>query len=419
MKFFKVLFILFFYKSSLDLIYKDYVCDTYQYLGFSYYFDESYYFFSLLVLVVYSYLYIKVEEKKNASSLVFIVMFLLYFFPNLSYNTFSNNFYFFLFSTIYTVLLTFMYLITPSINLFKLKDDVNRTTLFNMLLYGVVIIMMCFVVYYNGFKLKFDFDDVYDIRDNINKLQYPTIINYLKPIASMFVTVGTMFYLLKSKKLFAFLFLIFGLMLYAFGAHKTDFVLIILTLLLYFFYDNRFKKYISLILLIFNSLILLILKFSSLEFQIVTIGMYVRAFFIPNLLGYCYFDYFNSHDFLFLKEHFAHWFDSSKLHTNNSPYIIADYYFGDPDMSSNTGLIGSDYAQFGWFSLLIMLLLRVYGFKLFDEVCKGLDPKMLIICSFTFGFLFINGAFFTSLISGGFLIMCLIFYLMPRYNSYK
>ena len=133
-----------------------------------------------------------------------------------------------------------------------------------------------------------------------------------------------------------------------------------------------------------------------------------------SLLSYFYYDYYSAHELLYLKEHFLHWVDASALHTNNSPYIIANYYFNDPEMSSNTGLIGSDYIQFGWFSLLLLPFLRVYFFKLYDAASKGLDAKMVIISSFTFGFLFINGAFFTALISGGFLIMCFLFYLMPR-----
>ena len=408
---------LFLYKTSLDLIYKYYVSDIYEYIDFNYHFDELYYFLSLIILIVYSYLYMKVEEKKTASSLIFIILFLLYFFPNLTYITFCQNIYFFLYSTCYTILLTTIYLVAPSINLYKLISDKYSILVFDILLYGIVLVMLIFVVYYNGFKIKFDFDDVYEIRGKMHDLRYPTILNYLKPISSMFVTAGAMFYLINGKKILASLFIVFGLMLYAFGAHKTDFILIILTVLLYLFYKDIVKKYLSIVLLIFNSLILFILQFSTVELQIVTIGMYLRTFFVPTLLGYYHFDYYNSHDFLFLKEHFSHWFDSSALHTKNSPYIIADYYFGDPNMSSNTGLIGSDYAQFGYFSLIIMLLLRVFVFKIYDEVCSSLNPKMLIISSFTFGFLFINGAFFTSLLSGGFLIMCLLFYLMPRFSS--
>ncbi len=404
----------FLYKTSLDLTYNFYISDVYEYMGFRRNFDWLYYLLSLLVLVIYTCLYKRIQEKNNASSLIFLILFLLYFLPNLTYITFNKNIAFFLYSSIYTISLTSCYLIAPKLIIHKLRTEKNSTLIFNILLYGIVLVMMVFVVYYNGFKIKVDFQDVYEIRGKMQNLQYPTIVNYLKPISSMFVTAGAMFYLIQRKIIFALLFLMFGLMLYAFGAHKTDFVLIILTIMLYFFYKDSLKKHLLITIVIFNLTILLILKFSAVEFQIVTLGMYVRTFFIPTLLGYYYFDYYNSHQFLFLKEHLSHWFSNSVVHTNNSPYIIADYYFGDPNMSSNTGLIGSDYAQFGWVSLIVMLVMRVYIFKLYDRVCENLDPKMLIICSFTFGFLFINGAFFTSLISGGFLIMCLLFYLMPR-----
>lgn len=414
MRFIKVYIILLLYKCSLDFIYKYYVSNTYNYLGFEYNFSRPYYIFSLLVLVLYSFLYMKVINNKNGSSLILAILFLLYFFPNLTFNTFNGNFYFFLFSVFYAIFLTSTYFFWPRVQLIGMSNNRIRRIGFYFLLYGIVLLMIYFVVYYNGFKLKIDFENVYEIRENIQNLNYPVYINYLKPISSMFVTAGAMFYFINNMRIPAFLFLFFGLMLYAFGAHKTDFVILIMTVVIYFYYKDYFKNFLSFILLMFNVFVIIVVQFSSLEFQIGTLGMYLRAFFTPTLLGYLHYDYFISHDFLFLKEHFLHWFDSSALHTNNSPYVIANYYFGDPNMSSNTGLIGSDYAQFGWFSLFTLVLLRVFFFKIYDEVSKNLDPKILIICSLNFGFLFINGAFFTALISGGFLFMCFLFYLMPR-----
>ncbi len=414
MKLLHIFILLVIYKITLDIIYVESISQVYEYIGFKNVYNTSFYYGSFLILWVYSYLYKKIQERNEASSLIYLVLYLLYFIPNLSFNTYNDDDVFFIYSTLYCVILTWFYLKFPEIKLHSLKRSGDALLLFYVLLFGVVLSMMIFVVYFNGFNIKIDFENVYEIREKMQDLQYPSFINYLKPISSMFVTAGAMFYLLRKNVIYSTLFFIFGLMLYAFGAHKTDFVLLILTMLLYFFYTHELKKYLVHALIFLNLNVIAIIYWSSFETQIAIDGFYGRTFYIPSLLSYFYYDYYSAHELLYLKEHFLHWVDASALHTNNSPYIIANYYFNDPEMSSNTGLIGSDYIQFGWFSLILLPFLRVYFFKLYDAASKGLDAKMVIISSFTFGFLFINGAFFTALISGGFLIMCFLFYLMPR-----
>lgn len=414
MKFKYLLLLLLIYKFSLDYIYLEFIQPVYAYLGFVNEADLVSHMLSIIGTVIFGVFYKKLLEMNKPSSFIILVFYLLYFMPNLTFSNFNGERAYMIFSILYTIMISYAYIKMPKVKVVQILPKAQSLILFYVLLYGVIILMVLFSVYYNGFNIKFDFEDVYAIRAKVQSLDLPPIINYLKPIAAMFVTIGLMFYLLKKNILFSTVFLFFGLMLYSFGAHKTDLFLIIFTFLIFFFYKDAFKKYLLISIICLNLFLIILTASVSSDFQAEMGGFYIRTFFTPPLLGYYHYDYFGSRELLYMKEHFIHWFDSSAVHTKNSPYIIAEHYFGDPEMSSNTGLIGNDFAQFGWASLIIFPLLRGYFFNFFDAICNDLNPKLLIISAIMFGTQFINGSFFTSLISGGFLITSLLLYLMPR-----
>lgn len=417
MKYFTLLIFFIIYKLSLDYLYVNSISVHYGYLGYVREFSHTINNLSYIAIIFYTYFFKKILEKDTPASLILMVIYLLYFLPNLTFCVYTNNFEFFLYSVIYCALLFLFYVRYGKVKYYKIFDNSQSMILFKILLYTVVLMMIVFSVIYNGFSIKFDFEEVYEIRAKVSELNMPSFINYLRPIASMFITISFMYYLIQKNVFLSCLFFFFGLMMYSFGAHKTDFVLLILTLLIYFFYKKEYNKYLLHAFIGFNLILIFFVEFGSESVQISIAGLYSRTYFTPTLLAYFHYDYFSTHELLYLKEHFGHWFETNVNHKNNSPYIIAATYFNDPDMSSNTGLIGSDYAQFGWASLLVFPLVRAYFFKVFDMSSFKLDARIYLISSFSFGALFINGAFFTALISGGFLAVCFLLYLMPRYTK--
>lgn len=417
MKYFKLLIFLIIYKLSLDYLYVNSVCVYFGYLGYLNELNDKINNFSYIVLALYAYFFKKNLEANTPASLILMVIYLLYFLPNLTFCVYNNDFPFFIYSVLYSSLLSFFYLRYKNVKYYKILDDSQAMQLYKTLLYTVVLLMIVFSVMYNGFSIKFDFEEVYEIRAKISEINMPSFIHYLRPIASMFITISFMYYLIQKKVFLSYLFFFFGLMMYSFGAHKTDFILLIMALLIYFFYKKEYNNYLLHLFVFLNIILIGFVEFGDETVQISIVGFYSRAFFTPNLLGYFHYDYFSTHDLLYLKEHFGHWFETNVNHKNNSPYIIAATYFNDKEMSSNTGLIGSDYAQFGWFSLLVFPFVRAFFFKIFDMSSFKLDPRIYLISSLSFGVLFINGAFFTALISGGFLAVCFLLYLIPRYDK--
>jgi hypothetical protein len=417
MKYFKLLIFFIIYKLSLDYIYLNSISKHYGYLGYVNEFNHTINSLSYVVLALYAYFFKKILEKNTPASLILMVTFLLYFLPNLTFCIHTDNLDFFIYSVLYCIIFFFCYIRYKNVKYYKIFDNSQSMILFKILLYTVVLLMLVFSVIYNGFNIKFDFEEVYEIRAKVSELNMPSFINYLRPIASMFITISFMYYLLQKNVFLSCLFFFFGLMMYSFGAHKTDFVLLIMTILIYFFYRKEYDKYLLHVFICLNLILIFFIEFGSETVQISIAGLYSRTFFTPTLLAYFHYDYFSTHELLYLREHFGHWFESTVNHKNNSPYIIAATYFNDPEMSSNTGLIGSDYAQFGWASLLVFPVVRAFFLRVFDMSSFKLDARIYLISSFSFGILFINGAFFTALISGGFLAVCFLLYLMPRYKK--
>lgn len=91
--------------------------------------------------------------------------------------------------------------------------------------------------------------------------------------------------------------------------------------------------------------------------------------------------------------------------------------YGSEDTNANTGLLGNDYAQLGWWSLLVFPFLRVYLLRMYDYCAIGVDKRIIIVLSIFIAFTYISGAFFTVLITNGILLVNYLLYCFPRESN--
>jgi hypothetical protein len=96
---------------------------------------------------------------------------------------------------------------------------------------------------------------------------------------------------------------------------------------------------------------------------------------------------------------------------------IGYLYIGSEDTNANTGLLGNDYAQFGWASLVIFPLVRVYMLRLYDYCAIGIDRRIIVVLSIFIAFTYISGAFFTVLVTKGILLVYYLLYSFPLKDS--
>lgn len=141
-----------------------------------------------------------------------------------------------------------------------------------------------------------------------------------------------------------------------------------------------------------------------------------RISFIPNMVGYCYYDFFSTHELLYLKASILRWFGAENPYHEYIPGLIGRYYWGRP-MGANTGMFGEAFSQFGWFSCIIYPFLYIYAFRFFDACAKNIDERIVLTAVVLLSISFIDGAFWGVMLTEGFILICIVFCYMPRLNT--
>lgn len=191
--------------------------------------------------------------------------------------------------------------------------------------------------------------------------------------------------------------------LYLMGAVKS---VLLGSLLVLIFYVLPHKK---LLQIITKGLVVLLLISIGLSFYVVsehnTIALIIfrRLMFLPSLLDYCFFDFFN--------DNYLYWSNSFLKFFIDYPYpeiaakLIGDTYFDMPEMAANNGLISDGFSNAGFLGALLTILL-FNSYMLVIKNCN-INSKFFGIYFFIlYGFL--TSAFSVVLITHGGILLLLI-----------
>jgi hypothetical protein len=108
-------------------------------------------------------------------------------------------------------------------------------------------------------------------------------------------------------------------------------------------------------------------------------GLLRGAIFNPTLLNYYYWDFFTqSSDFLYWSESRVTLGLVASPLTNKMVFVIGETYFQQPTMASNTGMIGSGFAQAGIVGVGLYALFLGASFSWLDNLTNKLPSS--IIC---------------------------------------
>ena len=103
------------------------------------------------------------------------------------------------------------------------------------------------------------------------------------------------------------------------------------------------------------------------------------------------------------------------------PHVIAEYAFNLPEVGANTGLFAEGFSQIGWLSLPVYAILYIITFRLYTMCCSHfLDTRLshiplLGIVLYTTSF--IDGAFFSIILTQGGFLTGLSLYILSRKTS--
>lgn len=346
------------------------------------FFDFSFFrfFFSLLLFVINLYFLLKTNKYK----LVFIILsifFLLLTIPSLIAFTSSN---------MYPVKLMFYHqgLFFALYFFSRFKLDFGGVPVLNkkqsLYLFFVIItigIVPYLLIYGPHINLKnLVLLDVYKTRSVMGGLSNP----YFGYTYSVFTKILIPLFILFSLELKNRLMVVFGvlylILFYLFGAHKT---VLAALLVVFIFYKLSFYGAVKKILLLSNVLILLSIGLAALGFDNLWIYSFRRIHFLPTLLDISYVDFF--------KERPLYWSESIFKSFYTYPYelnhakIIGKNYFDNPDMGANNGLISDGYMNFGTVGVLINVFLVSTYFMVLNSLkipSRYFGLFILIIFSF-------------------------------------
>lgn len=416
---FKIIILLTLYYCLLFWIYGNNITDRWSYKGLVNQFSEIRFYLSILGVALTIFTYIVIDKKTLPSALVMNLFSLLFFIPLyvfVAYTKIDNGFYLFL--ILYQLVLFLVYIFVP----FSFRRIIPWNKIYFYIIIAFILVANLIINgYYNGFQIKIDLSDVYENRLAVRDMSLPSIVGYIKAF-SYFVGIIALMYALKVRNWMLMIFVIvIQLMSFAFGAAKTQFLSIFICLIAFFFYSDKFRLWapVSLVFI----LILSIIEYQYFSSTSITDIWTRRSLFVPAKISYNMYDFFEEpgREFLYLRGSILRFlgFDDPYAAQNGFQRMIGSLYGGSEDTNANTGLLGNDYAQFGWFSLLIFPLLRVYFLRMYDYCAIGIDKRIIVVLSIFIAFAYISGAFFTVLVTKGILLVNYLLYCFPRKNSRK
>ena len=95
------------------------------------------------------------------------------------------------------------------------------------------------------------------------------------------------------------------------------------------------------------------------------------------------------------------------------PYVIGNNY-SSQTISCNNGLLADVWSNMGTIGILVMPFILIVCFRFFDMATDGLPSRYVIGLAVYYAVIFSNTAWSTVLLTHGFLIMCMVYFMFPR-----
>jgi hypothetical protein len=401
-----------FYKASLGFIYTNNIAITYGYWGFS--FQASlqndltgwtvYLFLSMLLLLGY-------KAAPSPSWVMVLLLYLISYAPScVLYEKAGIDFTFFVLVTLYWFLIILLQKTVRPLRLAPSPEEYKRGSPFLRHVGNLVVILFAVYVFiqkirFNGLYIQLSLDTVYDLRLAARDFNFGPYATYIFTWASMIFTLRAIS-ALRSRNLMIFaLMCVCQLLLFSIDGAKSVIFAIPVSIIGYYF----FKKSYRLIFLSFGFSLLnflggfLVSAFNSFY----VLGLFsFRILFVPALINYQFYDFFKKNPPDMLAQSVFRRFGAISNYDTPIPFLIGREYY-DSGMYANTGMFGDAFSNFGAWGSALYPFLFVLALKLFDSATKGINLRNIIAIIVIISAAFANGAFFTVLLTSGFLLSML------------
>ena len=401
---------LFLYKLLVDLIYLFYIGPTFNYgikvnaLNII----SSYLYMGIYIIFIYCFI-----KNIAASTFIFIITSMIYLIPITTYCSLGSGSSGLLFWTIlyWTIFSTLQ--ITVPVIAFKKTDLSDRVRSFFMhfLLIGTSIFTIYLSWKYTDFRVITNLLEVYDIRAEAADYNISTAFRYLQNFSTILIPM-LMIFSFRQKKYVLVLWELFLLILnFSFAGHKTVLFMGVLVLVGALLWR---KEMVSFILPGGIGLAML----GIIEEKIFT-HAYIISFFFRRQ-GYVlaqlsdeYYRYFGSNPTDLFRGTFLGKIGFGNPYNLSASYVIGNNY-STQIVRCNNGFLADVWSNLGVIGIVIMPFVLIVCFRLFDMAVEGIETRYIIGLAAYYAVVFSNSTWSTVLLTHGFLIMCVGFFMFPR-----
>ena len=285
---------------------------------------------------------------------------------------------------------------------------IKRRLLF--LLGIVVVFSVAFVFWYYGEGKFFTFGlqsaEVYVNRLKWRELSIVFPVNYIIANAVTVFLFLLLFSLKERRYGWGGLVLFAWYMDFSCGANKIGVFSMMAGVLVY-----AFRYYLSARRILYVTIAVALVSMGLYIFwgNVYSLSFLVRQMFDTNLLGYCYYDFFQTYTPML--QHFLHVDAGVAVDRKVVPFLIGDAYFGNSATSANNGLLGDALMMAGELGVLIGPVLWMAYLFVLDQAGKHLDWWIKLGTSVYWVAVMQNSSFVTSLLSHGGVAMIILAYL--------
>lgn len=394
------------YKIIVDLIYMLYLGKTSDY-GVN--INVLNVISGYMMVLFFSLWIVRYCNQIRPSSFIMIVFNMIYFIPLTAYCSWGvGSSATLFFGMIYWLWLTFLWNIVPTI---RVKKKVEFTQFFFIVLFLCTCILTLYISYrYTGFRIVTSLQHIYEIRAEAATYDLPRLLSYFQQFSSIIIPMLILMAFNKKKYILVIIGFVLLIFNFSFAAQKSILFMGILLLLGYIFWK---KEMIYLIIPGGTLLGILGLVEKNYFFHDYIISyLFRRQGYLLVQLSDEYYRFFRNNPTDIFRSTFL-----GKLGFH-SPYnlpiskVIGNNY-SSQIINCNNGLLADVWSHLGVIGVLVMPIILIICFRFFDFVCDELDAKYYVGLTVYCGVLFANTTWSTVLLTHGFLIMCVLFFVFP------
>jgi hypothetical protein len=415
----KLIIIVAIYRLALDYIFKNVLVVYYSYYTFIDNSSASTRIISWIILLFFSllasYTY---KDTRTVTNQVLFLLFLISFVPFTTMVGYGNFEYKFVIAN--CVYFFVLYLFNRYYGrrskykiVLKIPSFVGETQL------KIIAVLSYLVVLYisgryAGFRFSMGLAQSLDWRYAAREYSMSTVFRYLFSWTRTINSILMVYFIIKKKPVWVVACVVVQILAYGVNGMKFTLFLGILTVIIACLPKFDVLKVGHISLLAFVGVgAACIIEFVVFHSPILSSLVVMRMFFIPNMIGARYFEFFTTHTPDYFRGSFLRHFGFSTPYPNLG-FLITEYFKGDPLGRSNDGLIADAMTNYGYIGIIIAPILLIVVFRILDKTMDGLDVRIKVAQAVSLALQTISTFLLPLLLTDGLLVMMILFSAMKK-----